>query len=233
MSIDLVSGTLALQQCTLFKGLDDAMIGSLLSHARTVSLNDSDTLFAQNDRSQHVFYLETGQIKLSRISLMGQEKVVELISPGQSFAEAVMFSGVSTYPVTATSLGSSVVWAFDADHFKRLLSRSSDACLNIMAELSRRLHQLVTDIDHLTLHSASDRLVYWLLDNVSDVNCGQTEVQLDVQKQVLASRLSVTPETLSRTLSNLQKLGLIVLQGERVRIDRVEALREHARRTWR
>lgn len=91
--------------------------------------------------------------------------------------------------------------------------------------MSRRLHGHVAEIDRLTLHNAAFRLVTYLLDQIPSTHLGASHVLLDIPKKVMASRLSITPETLSRTFSSLIKDGLISIRDNAVTLNDVERLR--------
>ena len=93
-----------LRKCLLFSRLDDAEFETILAHTRLVALDENGQLFEQQQPAREIFLLRSGQVKLALISPEGHEKVIDLISPGVSFAEAVMFSGSHIYPVTATAL---------------------------------------------------------------------------------------------------------------------------------
>lgn len=216
-----------LSQCLLFSGLDDAQFGKILSRTRLVPLAENDTLFEQQQPAKEIFLLRSGQIKLALISPEGHEKVIDLISPGGSFAEAIMFSGRQVYPVTATALLRSQVWGIDAATYEAILRQSTAACFAVMAQMSRRLHWQIAEIDRLTLHNAAFRVVTYLLDHVSSTHLHASEIQLDAPKHVIASRLSITPETLSRTLSKLSKDGYIDIMDTTVRIHDIERLRNY------
>ena len=88
----------------------------------------------------------------------------------------------------------------DAGYYAGILHQSTDACFAVMAQMSRRLHWQVAELDRLTLHNAASRVVRYLLDQVPSTHLVTSEFQLDTPKHVIASRLSITPETLSRTV---------------------------------
>ncbi len=216
-----------LRQCLLFSGLDDEQFGTILSRTRSVLLAENDTLFEQQQTAKEIFLLRSGQIKLALVSPEGHEKVIDIISPGGSFAEAVMFSGRHVYPVTATALLRSQVWGIDAATYEAILRQSTGACFAVMAQMSRRLHWQIAELDRLTLHNAAFRVVTYLLDHLPSTHLHASEVQLDAPKHVIASRLSVTPETLSRTFSRLSKDGYIDISDNTIRIHDIERLRAY------
>jgi CRP-like cAMP-binding protein len=198
-----------MRKSVLFGNLEPAQLDTLLQHTRSTVLEEGQVLFEQQRPAKEIFMLQSGQVKLARISPEGQEKVIDLISPGNTFAEAIMFSGASVYPVTAAALCDSELLCFEAATYADILHQSTDACFAIMAQLSRRQHWLIAEIDRLTLHNATFRIVAYLLDQIPSTHLGSSEVNLNTPKHVVASRLSMTPETLSRTLSRLSRDGLI------------------------
>ena len=74
-----------------------------------------------------------------------------------------------------------------------------------MAQMSRRLHWQIAEIDRLTLHNAAFRVIAYLLDQVPSTDLDSSVIHLDTPKHVIASRLSITPETLSRSFASMHK----------------------------
>jgi CRP-like cAMP-binding protein len=82
--------------------------------------------------------------------------------------------------------------------------------------MSAKLHKLVNEIDRLILMKGSDRLMQYLIDHSEPDEEGNTVVLLEAPRQVIASRIGVKPETLSRLLQKLGSLGFLETQGSRV-----------------
>jgi CRP-like cAMP-binding protein len=217
-----------MSRCALFSDLAAEDFDAVLKHLTKAELADGEVLFDQQQAARQIFLLERGHIKLSRLSPEGHEKIIELILPGATFAEATMFSERHEYPVSATAIEASRVWCIDAAHFSGILRQSTAACFKVMAQMSRRLHEQIAEIDRLTLHNATFRLVSYLLDNIPSTHRGTSQVHLDTPKQVIASRLSVTPETLSRTFTKLHKDGLILIKDSVITLNDIERLRQYA-----
>ena len=165
-----------------------------------------------------------GQVKLAFTSPQGVEKVVEIIRPGQSFGEALMFID-SPYIVFAQALADSM-----------LLHVAKHAVLNelgpngfgrrMIAGLAQRLHGLVRDVEAYTLRSGQERVIGYLLAELPEgATSGPAEVRLTPGKSVLASRLNMTPEHFSRILHDLAEAGLIEVNGRSIRVPDVERLR--------
>ncbi len=217
-----------MRKSVLFGELDDGQLDTIVRHTQVASLEEGQVLFEQERPASEIFMLESGQIKLARISPEGHEKVIDLITPGGTFAEAIMFSRQQQYPVTATALQDSQVLCFDAKTYIEILHQSTEACFAIMAQMSCRLHWQIAEIDRLTLHNATFRVVAYLLDQVPSTDRGMSRVQLNIPKHVIASRLSMTPETLSRTFSKLNRDGLIEIDDSGMVLRDVGQLRNYA-----
>jgi CRP-like cAMP-binding protein len=212
----------------LFAELEESQRGQVMAAASFVRLDAGDELFSHGQRARHFFVLETGAILLYRLSPAGEEKVIEIIQPRQSFAEAVMFMDGNLYPVSARALAESELWGFDMKTFRAALETSPAICFRLLGRMSQRLHQLLQEIDQLTLQNATMRVAHYLLGSAPEGNPKSYAVQWDTPKQVLASRLSVRPETFSRILNQLARAGVIQVQGRTVEVLDAVKLKEWA-----
>lgn len=215
----------ALQQNYLFSDLEEAQLKRVEQHAVRLHLQDGESLFEQGDPAHRFFLVLAGQVKLYRLSPAGNEKVVEIVVPGNTFGEALMFLDRPHYPVGAEALQPSELISIDADDFARMLRSSVETCFVMMGAMSQRMRGLLHEIDDISLHSATSRVATYMLKHCTP--CSDS-FQLPVAKQVLASRLSVTPETFSRIVRNLSDKGVIKLNGSRVSVLDRDALEEAA-----
>jgi CRP-like cAMP-binding protein len=130
------------------------------------------------------------------------------------------------YPVSAEALESSEVLVFDSRVMLGLLRDSVDSCFNLMATMSQRLRRQINEIDTLTLHNATFRLVTFLLQQIPEDVLESPEIQLTTPKNVVASRLSIQPETFSRILARLNKRGLLEVNGLNIVLRDLPGLRK-------
>jgi CRP-like cAMP-binding protein len=215
---------LELKRNLLFARLTEAQLKRVATHAQRLRLEEGEALFEQGDPATRFYLMLSGQIKLYRLSPAGNEKVIEIVVGGQTFAEALMFLEQPTYPVGAQALQPVELISLDARDFLSMLSESVSTCFVLMADMSKRLRRLIGEIDDLTLHSATCRVAGYLLAQMSD----SPKFNLKVPKQVLASRLSVKPETFSRIIKQLTKDGVLEVKGSQVRIQDRAALQQLA-----
>jgi len=167
-----------------------------------------------------------GQVKLGFTSPQGIEKVVEIVSPGQSFGEALMFLD-KPYIVFAQALSDAMLLHVAKHAVFEELARDPQFARRMLSGLARRLHGLVRDVEAYTLRSGQERVIGYLLADVADVadNGRPAEVHLTPGKSVIASRLNMTPEHFSRILHDLAANGLIEMNGRSVRIPDLARLR--------
>ncbi len=219
-----VQETEPIRHSYLFSELAQDELQRVEERATSRNLRAGELLFAQGAPCNHFFLLQQGRVKLYRLSPAGEEKVIDIVGPGQLFAEAVMFMG-GRFPVHGEALEASRVIAFDARDFSDLARANADLCFRLLSAMSRRMHGLVNEIARLTLHSGTERLIQYLLDQLPDGEPGSPSVRLQVPKQVIASRVGVQPETLSRILAKLRNGGLLEINDDTITLRDVAALR--------
>jgi CRP/FNR family transcriptional regulator, dissimilatory nitrate respiration regulator len=206
----------------LFLRLSDEQLQRVAQKAHRMTLKEGETLFHQQDPAERFYLLLSGQIKLFRMSPDGYEKVIEIVTPGCTFAEALMFQDLPRYPVSAEALQNTEVVSIDSQDFADMLRGSADTCFLLLADMSMRLRGLISEIDVLTLHSATSRVASYLLTQAEEE--GSNKLELKVSKQTLASRLSVKPETFSRIIKSLNTQGAVEICGQYVHIKNFEEL---------
>ena len=105
----------------LFSRLPEPAMQEVCASANLRRLSAGAALFHQGDRAERFYFLFSGQVKLHRVVCDGQEKLVEVIRAGESFAEALLFTGAPNYPVSATALKSTLMASLNGPQYRRLL----------------------------------------------------------------------------------------------------------------
>jgi CRP-like cAMP-binding protein len=211
----------------LFRQLGPAEVALLAQGCREVRPQKGEIIFQKGDTSTGFYVVAHGQIKLAFPSAHGAEKVVDIIGAGQSFGEAVMFME-KPYPVFAQALTDSLLLHISKQALFEAIERDSAFARKMLAGLSIRLRGLIQDVEAYSSLSGAQRLIGYLLQHEhADKNV--LEVELPASKQIIASRLNLTPETFSRILHHLTEAGLIQVDGRRIVIPDVEALRHYER----
>ena len=214
-----------LARLPLFSGLEPDELALIEAGTRRVQCARGEVLFRRGEASEGFFIVIFGQMKLAFTSPSGAEKVVEVMGPGQSFGEAVMLLE-RPYPVYAQALADSVLLHISRAVVFSGIERDPRFARRIISGLACRLHSLMTDLETYTLRSGTQRVIGYLLRGVPEgETAGPVEIALTISKAVLASRLSLTPEHLSRILHDLTEDRLISVEGRSIVILDVDALR--------
>ena len=210
-----------LRRIPLFSELSEADIQLVARYTRERQVARGEVLFQRGDLPHGFYFVVSGQVKLAFSSSQGTEKVVEIIGAMQSFGEAVMFMN-HPYPVFAEALSETVLVHVGQAVVSELIDQDSTFARKLLAGMAIRLHGLIQDVETYSLRSSTQRVIGYLLQVAdSDAPC---EIALPTSKQVIASRLNLTPETLSRIFHDLSDAGLITVQGKRVSLHDPERL---------
>lgn len=209
------------RSATIFSRFTDAQLQTLARRTRLVRLDAGEMLFRRGERARALYLLISGQLKLFRASADGDEVVIDLIDPGATLAESRAFLENPHFHLHCAALANAEVAAVDLPAFLALLHESVDTCLLLLRQLSERAERRVDDIDQLALHSGRCRVAGYLLGQLPS-RCN--EYVLKVPKGVLANRLAIRAETLSRILKQLGKEGILSVHGNLVRVHSREKL---------
>jgi len=217
-----VRGVLA--NLPLFRQLSAEEIDNLAVGTREQKVLKNEFLFQKGEPSHGFFVIAYGQIKLAFPSQNGAEKVVEIIGAGQSFGEAVMFME-KPFPVYAQALADSLLLHIAKPVIFSAIDHDPTLARKMLAGLSIRLHGLIQDVEAYSLRSGTQRLIGFLLEQPQTATDGGVEIALPASKTVIASRLNLTPETLSRILHTLSEQSLISVHGRVIVAHDIERLR--------
>jgi CRP-like cAMP-binding protein len=211
----------------LFSGLDQEDFDSLVLGASTVGLDKGEVLFHRGDQAIDFYFLDAGLIELNLIAATGEKKVLEVVSPGRTFAEAIAFMQEKKYPVTAEALADSMLCRIPIRMYVDLVYANPDACMRLLSDVCRHLHARVREIENLTIQNARDRLTSYLLDHVVETNEDEATVRLELPRHVIASRLSIQPETLSRLLRSMVDEGVLTIEDRVIFVHSMARLRPY------
>lgn len=211
----------------LFTALSEAERERLLASAQTRRFAAGEHLFSHGDPAAQFFLLRSGSVKLYRLSPEGDEKIMRLIRPSETFAESILFMDPPRYPVHGEGVETGELIALDRDTFLAILEESFPTCRAVMAQLTLRIQSHWDEIETLALQNSRYRVVHYLLGLVPAAASGRVTVTLPARKVLIAARVAVTPETLSRTLRTLSDERLIEVAEDVVTICDVAKLRRH------
>jgi CRP/FNR family transcriptional regulator, dissimilatory nitrate respiration regulator len=214
-----------LSNVPLFHELTRDETSLLASAVREQRLAKGQLLFNKGDTPHGLYVLKEGCVQLSFSSEQGIERVLEVIKPGESFGEALLFLD-KPYPVFAQAVQDSVVLDVPGESVLALLDQDSRFARKMLAGISMRLHELVSNLETCSMRSSTQRVACMLQHQAPDRTSNRYDVRLPAAKQVIASQLNLTPETFSRVLHVLSNAGLIRVSGRVIHVLDAEGLRK-------
>lgn len=203
----------------LFRNLDAAQLALMTEACHQVNVEKHKFVFHRGDPANGLYVVAVGHIKLAVPAANGQEKVIEFFGPGEAFGEAFMFLD-KPYMVEAQALEDSLLIWIDKQDIDAAIDRDPSFAKRMLAGLSVRLHTLVKDIETVNLQNAGQRVIMYLLSQPRE----DGDMRFPFNKSIIASKLGLTPETLSRLLHQLAEADLISVEGKRVHIPDPAAL---------
>lgn len=222
-----------LRELPLFSDMQPSELERVAEGCFVRRASRGEMLFRVGDPCDELHAVIAGQVKLFALAPNGQEKVIELIRPKQTFAEALMFTN-KPYIVNAQALTEASILTVKRQAIMREIEADSRFALRMLAGISRKMHGLIHDVESYTLRSGMQRVINYLLhddtpalpSHFHELPSRRT-VTLPVSKATLASRLSLTPEYFSRVLHELIEEGLIEVDKRHIHISDTERLAEY------
>jgi CRP-like cAMP-binding protein len=196
----------SLRDVPLFASVDAHALQRLARDAKAETFDDGETIFRQGDRALFVAVVLSGYVKLSRTDCGGDETLINICSTGESLYEALTPDG-ETYRVGAESVGSANVMKLSAARFRGVVRDSPSLAGAVIDEAARKISALICEIESLKGQNADQRLARFILSlcPTSEDSCS---VRLPYDKRLIAARLGVKQETLSRAFAKLRDIGV-------------------------
>lgn len=214
----------------IFSGLLRDEVDRIALNSQLRSYTKGAMVFRVGEPCDAFHITVSGQVKLYVVSPAGQEKVIEIVSEGQSFAEALVFLD-KPYILSAQALTDTVLVNVSKRGIVGEIKKDPHFALHMLAGISRRLHGLIQDVEGYALRSGMQRLIGFLLRDVAEgtlASQNTVTVSLPASKATIASRLSLTPEYFSRVLHELEANALIHIDRREIHIPDVQKLSRYA-----
>jgi len=199
----------------LFASVGDDELRALLEACRTIDFRAGQQVFRATGKAEGFYVILSGRVKVYKLSPRGEEQILHLYGPGETFAEAAMWA-VARYPAHAEVVADAKLLAVSRSALKKAIARNAELALNMMAGLSAKLMEFNELIEQLSLREAPARLGRALLE--LSRQAGAETIRLEQTKRQLAAQIGTAAETLSRTLRRLSASGLIRVRGREITI---------------
>ena len=200
---------------TLFSDIDPGSLGSIARGGWTVEKSRATRILGRGDHLEGLYTVFEGSLKLYMLSCSGDERVLRILRPGDTFGEAIMFNAIPS-PVFVETLSPVRLGYFPRETIARALSSNPKFTLSMLRSMSMIMSQLIHDLETCCLQNALQRTVNYLLREADAAPPPHIEIQLPAPKAVVASTLNISAETFSRELHRLKGMGLIEINRRTV-----------------
>ena len=201
-----------IRSTSLFSELSDDLLRSILGNEPPHDYPKNKILFQQGDEADHFYIVLSGWVKLYRQLSSGEEAILHVFTSGESFAEAAMFNG-HRYPATAEIVSDARLVSINCNHFERQLRETPRIAMGMLASTALHMKQLVTEIEQIKGRNSAERLAFFLLKMCPE-HAISAVVELPYEKSLIASRLGIQPESLSRLLNKLRGYGVNSIKNQ-------------------
>ncbi len=196
-----------LRRISYFSRLTDDQLKLLLPHLRERTLAPGEFVFRQGDELDAVYFVREGQLKAVVLTPAGQEKLMHLLGPGDSFPHVSLVEG-GDYPATITALAPSRLTYLRRTDLLRLASQHGDVAVQLMFEMGDRIRRLQEQLKDLSLRDLPGRVASLLLRlsrPQSDSQC----TPIILTHAEIASMVGGSREAVTRTLADFRRRGWI------------------------
>ncbi len=212
-----------LESHTFFKFLTRDELSNLIQQSTPAVYGAGETVFLEGEPANFLWWIETGSVKIYKLSPEGNEQILKLASSGEFFNEIAVYDEGGN-PANVETLTQATIWRLPAEIIRSYLMQNNTFAKAVIKSLASRVRHFNSLIETLTLYSVTARLARFLLqqaENASLDNAGIT-------RKAIAAHLATTPETISRTLHTLQDAGAVRFDRHRIVIVNANTLRSIA-----
>jgi CRP-like cAMP-binding protein len=207
------------RQSSLFKDIRPEVFSQVLASGVLRSVEEDGFFFMQADPATHAYVLVEGRVKMIQLTPNGQQITLRIMTPGQTYGGIALLNPRAGYPATAQAVENSTAMAWDTQHLRELVEKEPNISLNVMglmhgyiSELQERQKALVTD-------RVEQRIARILLKLAAQSGTKIDQgvlIDLPLTRQDVAEMSGTTLFTVSRTLNEWERNGLLEIGRERV-----------------
>lgn len=199
----------------LLQTLSFDAVDQIARRAHTVTLDRGEVLIERGKQLQGMYSVLAGHLKIYLLSCDGDERIVRLLQPGDSFGEVIMFNEIPS-PVFVQALKDSSLAYFPKPCIVEALTRQPDFMQAMLRSMSGLMRALIGDLENCCLRNARQRLIHYLLRQANASDSPHLDIQLPSSKAAIASTLNLSAETFSRELHRLAHEGLIAINRRHI-----------------
>lgn len=206
------------RKATIFKNIPNVEFEKILAAGRFKILEADSFCFMEDDPALKAYLLLEGKIKLTQVTIHGQQVIMGYITPGRVFGIIAALKDV-TYPVSAQAVGECKAMYWDEVILNSVLKTSPNLALNILRVAARQIREFQNRIRELSTQQVEQRIaraIVRLANQSGEKTDAGITINLPLSRQDLAEMSGSTMYTVSRVLTMWEKEGIIHSKRQQV-----------------
>ncbi len=209
-----------LKHSKLFEDIDKKEKEYLSKASIKFSVNKYNTVFFQGDTSNSIYFLESGRIKISRLSADGRKLTIDIIEPGDFFGE-LSLAGEKERRATAEAVVDSSGYKIGIKAFEVFLSKRPDIAIKLLKMIGDRKLIMENLLEDMIFMDVPLRIVSLLLKYSNN-----SVVKIHLTHQEIADMTGTTRVSVSRSIAKMRGKGLIETKGGLIKLLKVNESKE-------
>jgi CRP/FNR family transcriptional regulator len=201
--------------CPICASHEEKITGEIINILQVKKIPKGTIIYEQGEASSGLYLVRSGGVKVSMLSPEGKEMLIEILHAGKTFGEAGLLGQPTNMSSASTTENSEIIF-IPKTQFQGILSKHPQLYQSVVQSLIRWMDTLHLVIENISISSARDRVMSYF--NRLEKEQHSSQIHLTAKKHEVALMLGLRPETFSRTLSELETDGFIVLNHKQVTV---------------
>ena len=206
----------------LFMGLSKEALQRILETSTLQNYKSGQLLVQQGDEPTHVYLIVSGRARTLRTNKEGNETTIRMLDRGDVCMAAILFMGGPS-PIAVQILEDAQLMLIPGEFVKKFVLQDHQFAANLLKIVTHHYKTAIHQIDAMAIKSPVQRVGYYFLQKHMEQGPENMEFELPFKKSTIANHLGMTPETFSRALFQIKKMGIEV-EGEKIRLKEAYAL---------
>ncbi|MEM5627580.1 Crp/Fnr family transcriptional regulator [Bacillus wiedmannii] len=202
----------------IFKSLSDVEILKIASMTKHKQFKKGQSLIHEGEKSDTLFIINQGQVKLSKLTLQGKEQILHILTSGECFCELNIFNSEEKSNFSAYAMEDTKICMLTKANMDSIMERNPSIALKLLKFVTKRLAQTENLAHNLATNEPEVRIAYIILEFCEkygqETNKGIL-INLPLTREEMANYTGMTRETISRKFSKFEDMGFITSIGNK------------------
>lgn len=207
-----------LRKVPLLEGLPPERIAALAAQVELREIPRRQVIYLPGDPGHSVFVINGGRVKCSKVTRDGKELTLAYRGAGELFGELAVLDGEPREQM-AEAMKNAMITEIPREVFQELVLEDAKLCFRFTQIVGRRRRQIETKIEHLVFRDVQAKLAALLLELGEEYGQEVEDgvlIGVKITHQEMANLIGSTRETISLTLAQFKKKGLLDMRGRSV-----------------